>query len=58
MVFIKEKLNDEIELLMKRIDELQKERDSTPKHQVQVIESINEDIKYYQNQIDFMLNEM
>lgn len=45
-------------LVMQRIKELQKERDNTPNHQVQVIESITQDINYYQNQIDFMMNEI
>lgn len=47
---------EQIKLLMQRIKELQKEREGTPKHQVQVIESITDDIKYYQNQIDFLAN--
>jgi len=51
-------MEDQVKLLMQRIQELQKERDNVPKHQVQVIESITEDINYYQNQIDFMVNEM
>ena len=51
-------MEDNIKLLIERIKELQKERNNTPKHQVQVIESITEDINYYQNQIDFMVNEM
>lgn len=42
---------------MKRIKELHKERDDVPKHQVQVIESITEDINYYQNQIDFLIQQ-
>ena len=49
---------EQVKLLMRRIQELQKERDDAPKHQVQVIESITEDINYYQHQIDFMLNEV
>lgn len=48
---------DQVKLLMQRIQELQKERDDAPKHQVQVIESITEDINYYQNQINFLLEE-
>ena len=51
-------MEDQVKLLMQRIQELQKERDNVPKHQVQVIESITEDINYYQNQIDFMVNEV
>ena len=51
-------MNEQVELLMQRIRELKQERDNVPKHQVQVIESITEDINYYQNQIDFMVNEM
>lgn len=51
-------MEDQIKLLMQRIRELKIERDNTPKHQVQVIESITEDINYYQNQIDFLVNEM
>ena len=47
---------DQIQLLMNRIRELQKERDNTPKHQYQVIESITDDINYYQNQIEFLIN--
>lgn len=47
---------EQIQLLMNRIRELQKERDNTPKHQYQVIESITDDINYYQNQIDFLTN--
>lgn len=50
-------MEDQVKLLMQRIQELQKERDNVPKHQVQVIESISEDINYYQNQIDFMMND-
>ena len=48
---------DQVKVLMQRIRELQKERDNVPKHQVQVIESITEDINYYQNQINFLLTE-
>lgn len=51
-------MEDQVKLLMQRIRELKTERDNTPKHQVQVIESITEDINYYQNRIDFMVNEM
>lgn len=51
-------MNEQVELLMQRIRELKQERDNVPKHQVQVIESITEDINYYQNQIDFVVNEM
>lgn len=47
---------DQVKLLMQRIKELQQEREGTPKHQVQVIASITDDINYYQNQIDFVLN--
>lgn len=47
---------EQIQLLMNRIRELQKERDNTPKHQYQVIESITDDINYYQNQIEFLIN--
>ena len=47
---------EQIKLLMQRIKELQHERDNVPKHQVQVIASITDDINYYQNQIDFVLN--
>ena len=54
----KSTMEDQVKLLMQRIQELQKERDNVPKHQVQVIESITEDINYYQNQIDFMVNEV
>lgn len=50
-------MEDQVKLLMQRIRELQKERYDTPKHQVQVIESITEDINYYQNQINFLLTE-
>lgn len=50
-------MEDQVKLLMQRIRELQKERDNAPQHQVQVIESITEDINYYQNQIDFMMND-
>lgn len=50
-------MEDQVKLLMQRIQELKKERDNVPKHQVQVIESITEDINYYQNQIDFMVND-
>ena len=49
-------MEEQIKLLMNKIKQLQKERDNTPKHQVQVIESITDDINYYQNQIDFILN--
>jgi hypothetical protein len=51
-------MKEQVELLMQRIQELKQERDNVPKHQVQMIESITEDINYYQNQIDFMVNEM
>jgi hypothetical protein len=51
-------MEDQVKLLMQRIRELKTERDNTPKHQVQVIESITEDINYYQNRIDFMVNEL
>ena len=50
-------MEEQVKLLMQRIRELQKERDNVPQHQVQVIESITEDINYYQNQIDFMVND-
>ena len=50
-------MKDQVELLMQRIRELKQERDNTPKHQFQVIESITEDINYYQNQINFLLEE-
>jgi phage shock protein A len=50
-------MEDQVKLLMQRIRELQKERDNVPQHQVQVIESITEDINYYQNQINFLLEE-
>ena len=48
---------EQIKLLMQRIKELQKERDNVPKHQFQVIESITEDINYYQNQINFLIQQ-
>jgi chorismate mutase len=48
----------QIQELMSQIKKLHKERDTTPEHQVQVIESITEDINYYQHQIDFLVNEM
>jgi hypothetical protein len=51
-------MEDQVKLLMQRIKELKSERDNTPKYQSQVIESITEDINYYQNQINFMVNEM
>ena len=51
-------MEDQVKLLMQRIKELKSERDNTTKHQSQVIESITEDINYYQNQINFMVNEM
>lgn len=47
---------EQIKLLMQRIKELQQERENTPKHQYQVIESITDDINYYQNQIEFLAN--
>lgn len=50
-------MEDQVKLLMQRIQELQKERDNVPQYQVQVIESITEDINYYQNQINFLLEE-
>lgn len=48
---------EQIKLLMEQIRKLQKERDNTPKHQYQVIESIADDINYYQNQIEFLTNQ-
>lgn len=47
----------QIQLLMEQIRKLQKERDNTPKHQHQVIDSITDDINYYQNQIEFLTNQ-
>lgn len=47
----------QIQLLMDQIRKLQKERDHTPKYQHQVIESITDDINYYQNQIDYLTNQ-
>lgn len=49
-------MEEQIKLLMNRIKQLQQERENTPKHQFQVIASITDDIKYYQNQIDFLVN--
>lgn len=51
-------MEDQVKLLMQRIRELKTERDNAPKYQVQVIESITQDINYYQNRIDFMVNEL
>jgi peptidoglycan hydrolase CwlO-like protein len=48
---------EQIQQLMQQIRKLQTERDNTPSHQYQVIESITEDINYYQNQIDYLVNE-
>jgi chorismate mutase len=48
----------QIQELMSFIKKLEEERDNTPKHQVQVIQSITEDINYYQNQIDYLIHEV
>lgn len=47
---------EKIRLLMKRIDTLHEELMNNPQYTNDFIESINADIEYYQNQIDYLVN--
>lgn len=48
----------QIQELMGFIKKLEEERKNTPPHYFQTVESITEDINYYQNQIDYLVNEV
>ena len=52
----KKKMNKEetIQLLEQQIRKLKKERDNTPNQNIQ--NSITDDIRYYQNQIDSLMD--
>jgi len=48
----------DIELLRSHIQKLKIQRDKTPLYQHQVRESITDDIRYYENQINLLLEEV
>lgn len=48
------KPQEEIELLEQQIKKLKKERELTPHQNIQ--NSITDDINYYQNQIDYLMD--
>ena len=50
------KPQEEIELLEQQIKKLKKERDQTPHQNIQ--NSITDDIQYYQNQIDRLMDSL
>lgn len=47
-------MNEEIELLKQQIQKLKKERDNNPQYPIQWVESIQDDINYYQKKIDYL----
>jgi t-SNARE complex subunit (syntaxin) len=46
-----------IELMMQRIRTLQNELNENPQYSQDFVESITADIQYYQNQIEFIVNQ-
>ena len=46
-----------IELMMQRIRTLQTDLDENPRYSQDFVESITADIQYYQNQIEFIVNQ-
>ena len=46
-----------IELLMQRIRTLQTDLNDNPQYSQDFVESITADIQYYQNQIEFIVNQ-
>lgn len=48
---------EEIQLLMQRIRTLQTDLNENPQYSQDFVESITADIQYYQNQIEFIVNQ-
>jgi hypothetical protein len=48
---------DKIQLLMQRIRTLQNELNENPQYQQNIVDSMYDDIQYYQNQIEFIVNQ-
>lgn len=48
---------EQIVILMNRIRELQKEIEDNPQYHFDIVDSIYDDIHYYQNQIEFLTHE-
>ena len=48
---------EKIQLLMRRIRILQTDLDENPLYSQDFVESITADIQYYQNQIEFIVNQ-
>jgi len=48
---------EKIQLLMQRIRTLQNDLNENPQYSQDFVESITADIQYYQNQIEFIVNQ-
>ena len=48
---------EKIQLMMKRIQTLQSDLNDNPQYSQDFVESITADIQYYQNQIEFIVNQ-
>lgn len=49
---------DKVKILMERIRTLHQELKDNPQYTSDFVESITADIQYYQNEIDYIVNEM